>query len=181
MSSKRDDETEADAALIALASLHRSIDERVAELASLHGDRLHCGLGCASCCIDDLTVYGIEAERISRAHPTLLREGTPHAKGACALLDVDGSCRVYGERPYVCRTQGLPLRWQAERAPGEVVEYRDICRLNDEGPPLEELPQEACWLIGPDEQALSMLAKRFSRTTPQRLPLRSLFDPHNQP
>lgn len=164
-------------ALRGLRALHRRVDAQAVALAARHGDRLRCRRGCAACCRDGLTVFAVEAERISAAHAELLRDGTPHAPGACAFLDADGACRIYPDRPYVCRTQGLPLRWQEERADGRgVVERRDICPENEAGPPITSLPEEDCWLLGPFEHDLADLALRFAgdRT---RIPLRTLFEP----
>jgi hypothetical protein len=91
---------------------------------------------------------------IREHHAELLASGTPHAPGGCAFLDDGGGCRIYAQRPYVCRTQGLPLRW-IEGDEAELVEVRDICPLNADGSPtLEELPAEACWPIGPIEARL---------------------------
>ena len=84
---------------------------------------------------DQITVFEVEAEVIRRHHADLLAEGEPHAEGACAFLDGEGACRIYEHRPYVCRTQGLPLRW-LEELDGETVELRDICPLNDEDDPI---------------------------------------------
>jgi hypothetical protein len=181
----RDPESQPGPALGALGDFHTAVDVRSEALASRLGDRLQCRRGCASCCVDDLSVFTVEAERIRRNHADLLRDGTPHPTGACAFLDGEGACRIYADRPYVCRTQGLPLRWFAE--PGEPgsgspVEHRDICPLNDTDTPLEDLPDEDCWLLGPAEAELAELALRqpdasssASQSAPERVSLRSLF------
>jgi len=163
------------AALGDLEALHAEVEERARALAARHGDRLHCARGCSACCVDDLTVFEIEAERIRRRHGELLERGMPHAAGACAFLDDAGACRVYADRPYVCRTQGLPLRWWTEDDAGEPVENRDICPLNAVGPPIESLPDDACWLIGPFEDRLRRLQERLDGGRARRVPLRSLF------
>lgn len=44
----------------------------------------------------------------------------------------------------------------------EIEERRDICSLNlDGGPPLEELAEEDCWLLGPIELRLVEIADAF--------------------
>jgi hypothetical protein len=157
-----------------LVRLHAEVDAQAKTLAARLGDRLQCGRGCADCCVDELTVFEVEAERIRRAHPTLLREGAPRAPGACAFLDAEGACRVYAERPYVCRTQGLPLRWLDE-LDGSTVERRDVCPLNDRGePPLERLPAADCWTLGPAEARLRELQTQLNGEL-RRVPLRGLF------
>ena len=157
-----------------LHQLHAEVDADARDLARAHGSRLRCARGCSSCCVDGLTVLEVEADRIRAAHAALLAAGAPHPKGACAFLDVEGACRIYADRPYVCRTQGLPLRWLEEDEHEEIIEQRDICPLNAEGPALDSLPESACWLIGPYEQRLIDLHLRASPDM-QRVALRALF------
>jgi len=155
-------------------ALHRAIDLAAASVAARHVGRLHCGRGCAACCRDELTVFEIEAEIIRRRHASLLTTGRPHALGACAMLDEQGACRIYADRPYVCRTQGLPLRWLDAAPDSAVVEHRDICELNDLGVALLELEPAACWTIGPFEARLRSIAQRRSGRL-ERVALRALF------
>ncbi|MCM2254269.1 MAG: YkgJ family cysteine cluster protein [Vicinamibacteria bacterium] len=158
-------------------AFHAAVDAAANRVAAAHGSRLRCGRGCSSCCVDGITVFAVEAERIRAGAPELLAEGEPGPEGTCAFLDADGACRVYALRPYVCRTQGLPLRWveEDEADPGTVVEQRDICPLNDEtGPPLTELPPDRCWTLGPWEERLRALQEAFDGPL-ARVPLRSLF------
>ena len=168
-------------ALAALEELHGEVERRATALAARHEARIRCRLGCHDCCADGLTVFDIEAERIRRRHPALLSEGRPHLPGKCALLDERGGCRVYDVRPYVCRTQGLPLRWLEPDDAGGALEYRDICPLNDEGgPALETLPAKDCWEIGPSETRLATLQAAWQGEPVgaglRRVALRALFE-----
>lgn len=157
----------------ALRALHDEVDARVAVLQRRHAARLHCRRGCTGCCTDGLTVFEIEANRIRAHHAALLAEGKPGPPGACAFLDADGACRVYADRPYVCRTQGLPLRWIDHELQAE---YRDICELNEQGSPLESMDADACWLLGPYEARLAQLQADACGGDPRRVALRSLFE-----
>lgn len=167
----------------ALLSLHADVERAARRLHVLHAERLQCGRGCSACCLDGLSVFTVEAARIRRHHPALLLTGVPHPDGACAFLDADGACRIYDDRPYVCRTQGLPLRWLEEQDPPEdstdaleVHELRDICAENEAGTPLEELPADACWTLGPVEERLAELQLASGTPgSPARVRLRSLF------
>ena len=161
--------------LTALRGLHREVDRQAGVLAARHAGRLQCGRGCADCCVDGIAVFEVEAERIRRAHPQLLEQGRPRRPGACAFLDADGACRIYDDRPYVCRTQGLPLRWFVQTPEGETVEHRDICPLNEPGPAVESLSADDCWTIGPVEGQLAALARPAQGRTMRRVPLRDLF------
>lgn len=158
-----------------LRRLHHAVDLMAARVARAHGERLRCARGCAGCCTDHLTVFEIEAARIRTDAPIWRSNARPGPPGACAFLDPDGACRIYHARPYVCRTQGLPLRWIEVEPDGSLAEFRDICPLNADGPPLETLDEDACWTIGPAEQRLANIQARFGEAG-ARVSLRSLFD-----
>ncbi len=155
-------------------ALQRTVDALAGDVAKQHGDRLVCRRGCSGCCTDGLTVFEVEAEVIRRAHPDLLRASAPAPEGRCAFLSEEGACRIYAQRPYVCRTQGLPLRWLEEEG-DETFEARDICPLNAEGEPLESLSEDACWTVGPVEARLARAQRALDDGEGGRVPLRSLF------
>jgi len=158
-----------------LEALHEEVDRLVGKLFSIHRDRLQCTRGCYDCCIDDISVFEIEAERIRRTLPELLSNGTPHPRGRCAFLSDVGECRAYNVRPYVCRTQGLPLRWIGETDDKSLTEVRDICPLNAEGLPIDELSRRDCWTLGPFEDRLGDLQKEADGGRGERVGLRDLF------
>lgn len=160
-----------------IEKLHAEVSVQAKELEQQHAARLKCEKGCSACCLDGLSVLEIEADRIRKNHEDLLQDGQPHPAGACAFLDETGACRVYPDRPYICRTQGLPLGWFEEDNTGEITEHRDICELNREGPPLEQLELEQVWILGPVEQRLVQMQDRRKAGAP-RVPLRSLFRRH---
>ncbi len=157
-----------------LDALHAEVDARASEVAQKNGARLRCGRGCASCCVDGLTVLSVEAELIRTRHAAILESEAPAPLGRCAFLDAADACRIYPDRPYVCRTQGLPLRWFEEDSDDQIVEQRDICPINLEGPKLSSLSDDACWLIGPYEERLLDLGDDLG-LTPERVALRALF------
>jgi hypothetical protein len=166
-----------------LPSLRAALDEQTRRLHVLHAARLQCRQGCSSCCVDGLTVFAVEAEPIVRRHGELLARGEPHAEGACAFLDAAGGCRIYEDRPYVCRTQGLPLRWLDDDGDGDagdaIFERRDICPLNDADDFLLELAPDACWTLGPFEERLARLQQTLDAKAggdpSSRISLRALF------
>jgi uncharacterized protein len=162
-----------------MAALHARAAGSIHRLHVLHAERLHCAHGCKSCCVDDLTVFETEANLIREAHAQLLAESTPHARGGCAFLSVDGGCRIYAERPYVCRTQGLPLRWVLESGDAE---QRDICPLNEVAAPgqaIELLAAEDCWTLGPFEEQIAELEIAQRPAAQPRVALRSMFAARN--
>lgn len=165
--------------LLRLEALHREVDILADELSDSLGPRLVCRRGCSGCCTDDLTVLEIEAVLISSRCAELLAESPPAPAGRCAFLDDQGACRIYAWRPYVCRTQGLPLRWFEDEE--SLAEARDICPLNREvmaemGEDPAQLDPSDCWTIGKWEGRLASLqAEATGRFALVRVPLRSLF------
>lgn len=155
--------------------LHGVVDELVAPIALAHGSRLKCKAGCHDCCSDALSVFAIEAAVIERHHAELLATGIANEDGGCAFLDERGECRIYEHRPYVCRTQGLPLRWLERDEDGQPAEVRDVCPLNVEGPALEELTADQCWTVGPIEERLASRQSAIDGGEGRRVPLRGLF------
>jgi Fe-S-cluster containining protein len=161
-----------------IEELYRDIDKLAEHLCLIHAERMQCRHGCSACCVDDITVYEVEAQYILRHYPDLLKTGIPHPAGACAFLDGAGVCRIYASRPYVCRTQGLPLRWIEELPEGRIVEIRDICPLNDTGELIENLAPEKCWEIGPFEERLARLQFAADGGEMRRVALRTLIKSH---
>ena len=171
-----------DGALVALARLHDATSARFEGTLAAVGATPGCGRGCADCCLDDLSVWQIEADHIAAwlaehalKNPTfILKIG--HI-GACAFLN-DGRCQVYGARPYVCRSQGAVLRWYEDDGQ-QVSERRDTCPIHLQGVALDRLPEAALFDIGPAEGELvslatSQLASKGGRGLPQRVGLRQL-------
>ena len=164
-----------ESALKGLQAFYEALDRAVADLVANYSGSLCCSIGCTDCCIDGITVFAVEAENIRRRYrrPPIGAENDRRA--GCVFLDAAGSCRIYPHRPYVCRTQGLPLRWIEDQADGSTVEMRDICHRNDTGPPLELRPESAFWTIGPFEAKLAQLQKAFGNRKMTRIALRDLF------
>jgi uncharacterized protein len=158
-----------------LAEFYAEIDEQARRLEEIHAARLKCRLGCSSCCVDGITVFEVEAANIRQNHSPLLATEQPNTSGGCAFLDGAGACRIYESRPYVCRTQGLPLRW-IEEIEDELYELRDICPLNDEGEPVEEIEPDKCWTIGDFEARLAELQFEHNKGKMRRIALRDLFE-----
>ena len=160
----------------ALLQLHEEVDRTTREVRG-RLPPLTCKLGCSECCMDGITVFEVEAERIRQQFPAVLNQAA-HAEGACAFLDEKGACRVYEARPYVCRTQGLPLAWfeeDEEAVDKPIVEHRDVCHLNAGLIHLPLLKGDSTWILGPFEERLCDVEAADSDIPRPRVALRSLF------
>lgn len=160
--------------LPSLAKMYAEIERQTKRLETIHAARLNCKRGCSHCCVDEITVWNVEAENIRQNYAELLKAELPNTGGGCAFLDGAGACRIYESRPYVCRTQGLPLRWFDE-IEDEIFEFRDICPLNEAGEPVEAVEAEKCWTIGDFEAHLAQLESDFDGGEMRRIALRDIF------
>ena len=156
-----------------LVDFYKDLEDEVALYEAQHQERLQCKKGCSACCVDDLTVFEVEAHHIVINCSDVLIQN-PHEEGGCAFMDDAVGCRIYAHRPYVCRTQGLPLRW-VDEVDAQWVEFRDICSLNETEEPIEVLPAEHCWEIGPFEGRVATLQMQASGSEMRRVFLGSLF------
>lgn len=156
-----------------LADFYSKVDKKTKLLMQENISAIKCKIGCCDCCIDGITVFLIEAENIKKNHSDLLKVGIAASEGKCAFLNNAGECRIYSDRPYVCRTQGLFLRWTETVDDNEVYEYRDTCPVNDDSEILT-LGEDKFLLIGDFEDDLQKL--QFDEyQNYKRLELRSLF------
>ena len=134
-----------------LVQLRGRVDAHFAAATARTPDAFACRAGCDTCCHQRFGVFAVEAAPIRRALADLAQRtpvlrariraqaDDPAHQHHCALL-VDGACAVYGERPLICRSHGLPI---AVRDPEPRV---DRCPLNFTGsdpPPASVLRLDA--------------------------------------
>ena len=98
-----------------IATLHDRIDAFFVAACQGRPGAFACGPGCADCCRVDLSVFGVEADRVRAAFARLpLAVRAAAARRAregrhCAMLDDDLRCVVYDDRPLICRSHGLAV------------------------------------------------------------------------
>lgn len=159
-----------------MENFYVEVEKVKSKIEKLNRNRLNCRKGCSFCCVDGITIYQIEAEYIlAKSRELKLKENKNTRNGKCAFLNDKDECLIYEFRPYVCRTQGLPLKWYDVNDNDELVEYRDICPLNIKGKLIEELNGKNFWEIGPFERKLSDLQVKYFNNG-NRIELRQLFE-----
>lgn len=156
-----------------LSDFYKELDKAINRIEKYHKDNMNCGKGCKDCCIDGITVFEVEAKYIKHYNPAL-KNFRRVTKTGCLFLDEKNECIIYETRPYVCRTQGLPLRW-IDDSGNEAVEMRDICPLNEKQINVESLPQKQVWYIGPFESKLASLQFKYGKGKMKRVELKTLF------
>jgi Fe-S-cluster containining protein len=79
-------------------------------------DQITCSEGCSACCTA-ITLFPVEAAALAAALDALPEEEAEHIRGhvaehaegeRCPLLH-NHLCLLYGARPIICRTHGLPI------------------------------------------------------------------------
>lgn len=162
----------------ALEDLYRRVDEESKKQYALHGPRLKCGKGCSACCVDGIEVLGIEAENIRSHYPELLKSGKTNPPDGCAFLDEAGACRIYEHRPLICRLYGPPLsRFVLYKK--KKTEVRDICPLNAEGTPIDDLHASRVMDAETPENEIVRLQLLADNGERHRMMLRKLFAAEN--
>lgn len=128
-----------------------------------------CRAGCDACCHQRFGVFAIEAAQLRGALARLARESPelrnrirgqarqqaedPAAPDRCPLL-VDGRCAVYGERPLICRSHGLPI------AVADPTPRIDHCPLNFTA---ESPPAASVLRLAAVNQPLAVLATLWTK------------------
>jgi hypothetical protein len=142
-----------------------------------HRAQMVCRPGCADCCRQELTVLLVEAlalmESLEALPGPLRRQLARPDRGPCALLHQD-RCVVYAQRPVLCRTHGLPVRYADPDRPQQPAEV-SWCPLNftsGEVPPDAVL--EGTLLLAGLTVADGMLRDRLGVARPLRIPISEL-------
>jgi Fe-S-cluster containining protein len=135
-------------ALETYRQLLAKVDTKFHQVQQRHPTQFRCGRGCYGCCQPGLTVSPVEKESI-RAYlledPARLEavealgRANPHQGSHCPFLTAGGACAIYPVRPIVCRSHGAPLK--VKPTPDSPRLQRDVCPLNFEGTPLEQLEE----------------------------------------
>jgi len=132
--------------------LRAKVDVTGAEIAARRRPDLQCKLGCTLCCHVQLQLTPVESDSVRLALAVLSREarervraraqalrsgqGPPPGDAPCAMLEEDGACAIYSDRPIACRLAGhallypprrlLPAAVRAKARNGEIT----WCELN---------------------------------------------------
>jgi uncharacterized protein len=84
------------------------IEDYCSRLRHMHGWHISCGPGCSACCGQVLELLPVEFYYLQAEARAAALPGSVKTAGACPLLH-EGHCLLYGHRPVICRTHGMPL------------------------------------------------------------------------
>lgn len=100
-------------------------DKLAGSLEKKHREHLQCRMGCAFCCMD-YSVFPVEfyaiLKNLQNIEVTVNENTSPED---CIFL-VNSACTIYGFRPMICRSHGLPLLYVNDSGDWEL----SVCELN---------------------------------------------------
>jgi uncharacterized protein len=101
------------------------VDRLAERIGIMHQQHLECRLGCSYCCMDysllPVEYYAI-LEQLRSNTPGI----NPEATGDDCIFLINNACTIYGFRPVICRTHGLPLLYMNDNDEWEL----SVCELN---------------------------------------------------
>ncbi|RXQ95943.1 hypothetical protein EO244_06475 [Ancylomarina salipaludis] len=115
--------------------LRTEISELSDKLGALHKNEMACKKGCSSCCMN-FQVLPVEyfsiLKELKKNPPQQFNELDAEHDDCCFLIK--DMCQVYGARPIICRTHGLPLlfmneggdAWELSACPLNFTEFDDF-------------------------------------------------------
>lgn len=139
------------------------VNARCGEIEAALTGHMACRKGCSACCLN-ISLFPVEAVSLRLAFDTLsetqkasaLARATESSdEGPCPLLDGDGACLLYGDRPLICRTHGLPILFDD----GEGNRRVDFCPENFQG--LSSLSGDVMIDLEPMNQTLAAVNAMF--------------------
>lgn len=157
-------------------AIRDELDRHCAELYKLHAPHLNCKAGCDLCCMD-FSILPVEFFAIKKQTGNNLKNGIKHASdGECPFL-VNHRCVIYGARPIICRTQGLPLLYM-----GDEQWELSACELNFTHFDFDEFTEENTFPQDKYNSRLFLLNQKFIESLPDKpfrnndlIPLKKLF------
>lgn len=100
-------------------------DQLAGSLEKMHREHMQCRLGCSYCCMD-YSVFPVEYYAILDNLRNIDVGINPEAKDDECQFLVNDACSIYGFRPMICRTHGLPLLYMNDAGDWEL----SACELN---------------------------------------------------
>ncbi|MBW2735819.1 MAG: YkgJ family cysteine cluster protein [Deltaproteobacteria bacterium] len=147
------------------------VDAFFGEVTSRHAEALQCRHGCSLCCGQELSVMLVEAiavvegiEKLSARTRHELEESAAAENKPCVFLH-EGGCRIYAERPLLCRSHGLPIRQHGEVA---------ACELNFTAGHPPDAILDGGWLTAALTTANGILQEQLKLEHTPRVSLREL-------
>lgn len=130
------------------------VDRRTETLYEMHKTHMKCKKGCDLCCMN-YQIFPVEYFAIQQALKQKSVETVESIDGSCVFLK-DHLCQIYENRPFICRTHGLPLLFMND----EQWEL-SVCELNFREFDDEEFSEENTLLQDKFNSELFLLNKQF--------------------
>lgn len=158
--------------------LLNKVDAKFKEIQERNKQHMQCQQSCHSCCLPGLSVSSLEASHIAKflrdhtdvdAFAREAEEKNPFHGTRCSFLNEQGACTVYEARPIVCRSHGVPIRFEDE----DKQTLLDVCPLNFDNTNLVDIDAADFINIDTLNTILVTIAKQFDgNQAGARVPLR---------
>ena len=139
-------------------TLRKEIDSLCLKLENVHKKHLNCKMGCDLCCMA-ISVFPVEFYAIKAELDPHSVQNLPNQTddSQCSFL-VDHRCTIYGSRPVICRTHGLPLLYMGL----ESDDYElSLCELNFTEFDFEDFDEENTYPMDQINSQLYLINKKF--------------------
>jgi len=109
--------------------LLKRVDDICEKLSTIHKSHMQCRKGCDLCCMN-YRIFPVEYYAIQQALEKNAVLTTKSVDESCIFLK-DHACQIYGHRPLICRTHGLPLlylndeQWELSACELNFTEFDD--------------------------------------------------------
>lgn len=160
------------------SQLLQKVDAKFNEIQQRHTRHMKCQRGCHSCCLPGLTISALEAAHIANYlcdHSQLdsqareVEQQDPFKGTRCSFLNKQGACTIYEARPIVCRSHGVPIRFEDENK----QMLADVCPLNFTDKDLIDIDAVDFINIDTLNTILAAISKQFDPSDGgKRVPLR---------
>lgn len=110
--------------------LRDELDTEIRRIESLHSHHITCSKMCSHCCMN-FGVLSIEAYAIAKEIDDTKFSYKENVKRENCVFLQDSLCMMYASRPFICRTQGLPLIYEINDAYELSVCERNFINCND--------------------------------------------------
>jgi len=139
--------------------LRNQIDKEIERFENMHEIHLQCKIGCDSCCesigVFPIEFYAIQNELKSNTLPKKLLKH--NFTKECRYL-INGVCKIYNSRPFICRTQGLPLLYENFEGTGFEL---SVCQLNFKDVKVATFNMDNSLYMPPFNSKLYLLNRKF--------------------
>ena len=141
-------------------SLRNRLDLDIKRLENMHSSHMQCSKACYHCCMN-FGILPIEAFAIAQTFSNKTAFTKTETNEQCIFL-IHNLCSIYEHRPFICRTQGLPIVYEVDN------QYQlSVCERNFTSQPDSLFTPDNCLFMDDYNNELYALNIEFLKHNPQ--------------